>query len=224
MAYVLVKCPSCRKGIRVEKVSENQPLICPSCKYKSILSEFPVVVLRKVSCPSCRTQLTMNSEYEGSVTCPICKYQGNIKDFPDTALNNQQVNPSTATADVYDPNKTSINSKNSVLKPGTLVLDKGSCFPASITLKRGINIIGRKHELSQSTIQIETSDSYMSKRHINIDVIMKPDASFEHRLSDAGSVNGTFHNEDKLSEGEISILMPNDTLRIGRTTFKFIIE
>ena len=76
---------------------------------------------------------------------------------------------------------------------------------------------------SRSKIQLSTTDLYMSKNHIIIDVIMKSDSTFEHRLSDNGSVNGTFVNDCRIATDEIAILQSGDIIRIGHTSLKFII-
>ena len=109
-------------------------------------------------------------------------------------------------------------------KPGVLVLMEGQCEPETIRLQQGINSIGRKSPLSHSTIQLDTPDSYISKYHINIHVVIKPDGTFEHQLSDNNSTNGTYHNQERIEAEDIFILQPDDLIRIGHTTFKFLAE
>ncbi|MDR1119320.1 MAG: FHA domain-containing protein [Dysgonamonadaceae bacterium] len=54
---------------------------------------------------------------------------------------------------------------------------------------------------------------------------MKKDYTFEHRLSDKNSTNGTYHNGILLEPGDVNILMPGDTVGFGkRTFFKFVME
>ena len=46
---------------------------------------------------------------------------------------------------------------------------------------------------------------------------MKSDSTFEHRLSDNGSVNGTFHNGQRMEKGDVVVMVPGDVVRIGHT-------
>jgi pSer/pThr/pTyr-binding forkhead associated (FHA) protein len=111
--------------------------------------------------------------------------------------------------------------KKQLLKPCTLILVNGSgVAPETIELKRGVNTIGRKSSSSQSSIQIQ-GDEYISRNHATIEVVMKKDGNFEHRLSDNNSKNRTYHNDTPLEAGDISVLMPGDTVGFGlRTVFK----
>jgi pSer/pThr/pTyr-binding forkhead associated (FHA) protein len=64
----------------------------------------------------------------------------------------------------------------------------------------------------------------MSRQHAVIEVVFKTDSVFAHYLKDNNSKNGTFHNGDRLDENDVIHLMPDDTIRIGHTTFKFVAD
>jgi pSer/pThr/pTyr-binding forkhead associated (FHA) protein len=107
-------------------------------------------------------------------------------------------------------------------RPGILTWVKGDS-PANtpvIVLKKGINTIGRG---VQCSIRL-TGDEYMSRMHARIKLAVKPDGTFEHLLSDAGSVNGTYHNGERVGKDEVIILRLNDLIRIGHTTYTFTTE
>ena len=98
-------------------------------------------------------------------------------------------------------------------------------LPATISLKRGINTLGRKSDNSKSNTQLPTTDPFMSKNHASIDVIYKEKTStFEHILSDSHSKNGTFHYEQRLEAGDTILLLKDDEIRLGHTVFKIVTE
>jgi len=169
----------------------------------------------KSICPSCKTILEFDRTKFSVVKCPKCNYSGNVTDFKEKE-------------EVELTEKTEVRDKNNLYKPGKLeFLESDTEWlqkEKTITLSRGINTIGRKSPNSTSSIQLPVADTYMSRNHAAIEVIMKADAVFEHRLSDNKSVNGTFHNGDRLDEGDIIKLMPGDTIRFGHTVLKFIAE
>ena len=151
------------------------------------------------------------------VKCPKCGYEGSVANF-------KELEPQTEPRD-----------KGKLYKPGKLELLETDARwlqqEKTISLKRGINTIGRMSPNSTGSIQLPTEDSYMSKNHATIDVIMKSDGVFEHRLSDNQSKNGTFHSknshfsqDDRIEKGEVTILMPGDFIKMGHTSFKFIAE
>ena len=214
MSVAIVKCPACKNGLKINKTSNNQPIVCGGCQYRSVASEFLPVTLKKITCPQCKSAFAIDAEYQGDTTCSKCAYKGNIAAFraPDAAHSKNA-----------DPNKTMFVATNALYKPGTLVLQKGVCQPDTITLQRGVNTIGRKSNVTGEGL-LDTADKYISKKHLHIDVVMKPDYSFEHRLSDAGSTNGTFHNGSRLEKDEIVVLVVGDRIRIGQTEFKLVNE
>jgi uncharacterized Zn finger protein (UPF0148 family) len=219
MAKKVYQCPSCKSPLVFEKGNDEQTVVCPKCNYKGQAGQFEEIPLKKVYCPACNTGLQVSLSHKGNITCPQCKKTASAEDYKETPRQ-QKKEP--------DADGTSLNTylvdKNKLLKPGVLLLVEGECNPAKIVLQKGRNSIGRKSPSSQSAIQLETSDGYMSKNHIYIDLIMKPDYTFEHRLSDNRSTNGAYHNKEKIEPEDVIILRPGDLIRIGHTTFKFIVE
>ena len=160
-------------------------------------------------CPSCKGVLEFDRAKLSEVVCPKCKYKGKAADFEEIG-------------------KTEVPDKNKLYKPGKLEFVKSDAQwlhkEKTVHLQRGVNTLGRQSSTSASSLQLPVADSYMSRNHATVEVIMKADAIFDHRLSDNGSANGTFHNGDRLEKGDIIKLTPGDTLRLGHTTFKFITE
>ena len=171
-------------------------------------------------CPKCKVVLEFDRAVHSVVKCPKCSYEGNVANF-------KELEPPT------EPPGGA--SKDKLYKPGRLELLKTDArwlqAERIVSLKRGINTLGRRSPNSSGSIQLPTEDSFMSKNHATIEVVMKADGVFEHRLSDNGSKNGTFHSrnecfsrEDRLEKGETTLLLPGDSIRMGHTCFKLIAE
>jgi len=161
-------------------------------------------------CPNCKAVLEFDRATIGNtVKCPICKYTGNVANFKELEPPTE-VHPSTGK--LYQPGKLEW------LESDAQWLEKEK----TVDLKRGMNTLGRKSPNSDANTQLPTADSFMSRNHANIEVIMKADGVFEHRLSDTGSKNGTFHNDERLEKGDVIILVPGDRIKLGHTVFKFI--
>ena len=163
----------------------------------------------KNKCPHCNTVLQFDRAKYQTVTCPKCKKSAPVSEYKE----------------VLDEGRTEIkttnNTQGKMYKPGQLqFLQNSDNVPwlvesKLIPLQRGENIIAR------CSLPIE--DMYMSrKKHAIIEVRYKEDATFAHYLRDDESRNKTFHNNDPLEEGDIIKLNPNDTIKLGHTTFKFI--
>jgi len=170
------------------------------------------------TCPSCKSVLEFDRAAISVVKCPKCSYKGNVADFKQVE---KKVESSETEFAASLPT-------NKLYRPGKLELQKSDVpwlqDERIVNLQRGINTIGRTSCNSTSNIQLPTTDPYMSKAHTIIDVIMKNDGVFEHRLSDKESKNGTFHNGDRLESGDVIKLVPGDIIKIGHTLFKFIAE
>ena len=168
----------------------------------------------EIICPKCKIHLkvTFDRGVPKMITCPKCKYQGNPADF-------EESEPTVGRDHL---------SAGKLYKPGKLQMIKSDAqwlqAERTVDLKRGVNTLGRISPNSTGNTQLPTGDTYMSRDHAMIDVVMKADGAFEHRLSDQESSNGTFHNGDRLEKGDRINLAPGDTIRLGHTVFQFITE
>lgn len=96
----------------------------------------------------------------------------------------------------------------------------GLCIaPSGFTLGLGIHIVGRRSDKSHAQIQIDSHDMNMSRTHTRIAVTY--DTHKCVNVSDAGSSNGTFVNEQPLLPGVAVMLQPGDILRMGETKFLY---
>lgn len=216
MAKSAYKCPSCSTALLFEKGSDEQLINCPKCGNRHPAGSFQSIETQRVYCPSCNIGLQVSTAHKGALTCPKCKKSNDIHTF--------LRQPKSETSRNNDDNLTQIatgKSRSGISGVGRLMLKEGVCTPGCIVLKMGVNTIGRKASTPKSTIQLDTADSYMSKCHANIDVILRGNRQVEHRLSDAGSRNGIWHNGEKLNKEDVVVLQPGDKVRIGRTVFEF---
>jgi len=168
----------------------------------------------KSICPKCKSVLEFDRTAFSVVKCPKCNYTGKVADF-------KELEPET----MPPPGP---GAGNKFYKPGMLELIESDAQwlqqERLVILKRGMNTIGRKSPNSTATIQLPATDEYMSKNHASIEVIMKADGAFEHRLSDWNSKNGTFHKGERLEKGDVIKLMQGDTIKLGHTSFKLVTE
>lgn len=85
----------------------------------------------------------------------------------------------------------------------------------------GVAIVGRKSNVSGSTIGIITGDKSMSREHIRIEVKKESKGGYKHYLSDNNSKNRTLYNSNYLEDGETVVLNNNDEIIIGHTVLRF---
>ncbi|MDR1600983.1 MAG: FHA domain-containing protein, partial [Tannerella sp.] len=177
--------------------------------FRGILSQFPEITLKKIVCPSCRTVLFVDPLKTGPLVCPHCRQERDASAYPEA-----QQPDSMSTVMPGQP------VGNTLVRPGILTWMKGDSqvYTSVIILKKGINTIGRGQQCS---IRINSGDEYISRMHTRIELAVKPDGTFEHLLADAGSVNGTYHNGERIGKNEVIVLRPSDLIRIGHTTYKF---
>lgn len=86
-------------------------------------------------------------------------------------------------------------------------------------LNPGSNIIGRRAQTGTADIKIST-DMYMSRRHVQIDVVKKG-MGYEHHLVEINSKNIVKLNGKPINRGDILILKFGDVLTLGTTDIIF---
>jgi pSer/pThr/pTyr-binding forkhead associated (FHA) protein len=167
----------------------------------------------------------MDPQYKGTIVCPKCQHAGDASAYPAAPLHPPVAasqRPPAEDDSVATDMPVNLSNKR-LSRPGILVRTGGDvpAEPRMIILKKGVHTLGRG---PQSSIQIDTADEFMSRVHARIELVVKGDDTFEHLLSDAGSRNGTYHNGDRIGKNETVVLCLNDLVRIGHTTYQFILE
>jgi transcription elongation factor Elf1 len=69
-----------------------------------------------------------------------------------------------------------------------------------------------------SDIGIKTADEYMSRKH----AVLRRQPNGKFTISDAGSLNKVFVNDNELDAGEEVYLQKGDLVRIGRTVLRYV--
>ena len=160
-------------------------------------------------CPNCRTRLSfpeVPGYQDKIVICPNCQFK--------------------AKADVYmsgDMGKGGQGSSDDATQmPGSMMQQKNDMGQIRVSttgqrcpLKMGTNVIGRLAQSGKADIQI-TNDQYMSRRHLQIDVV-KTAYGIEHHLVEINSKNIIILNDKPIQRGDILKLNFGDKLRLGRT-------
>ena len=219
-------CPSCKAELMFDNAIDRI-IKCPRCSHRGRMADFKEVPTKMLYCPNCASSFTYKlNQGHKTITCPKCKRTEVVGKYSQ-APTNKNTN-STEEESTEHTAQTFVHS-NKMYQPGKLMLksDDGAWIDmgvVTIDLERGKNTLGRRHPNSSSSIQLPTRDSYMSKDHAIIEVVMRHDATFEHRLSDNRSKNGTFLNGIRLDSGDIFVLNHGDTLRMGHTALKFTRE
>ena len=89
------------------------------------------------------------------------------------------------------------------------------------TLRDGKNVIGRKAQTSQATVQIDTDDRYMSRLHSMIMITSLPDGSKKATLSNYQNKNKTIVDGQEICTGDEIRLTDGDSITMGHTTIVF---
>ena len=165
-----------------------------------------------IVCPECRQQLSFNEVpgYQNMIVeCPKCHFKAN--------------------ASVYQSGHQARGGQGADDMPTRLAFAPVSSFDVGQIrvmstneiqfLQEGCNVIGRRSETGTADIKI-SNDQYMSRRHVEIDVIKKPTGGYEHRLVEIGSTNIVMLNNKPINRGDILVLKFGDIITLGKTDIR----
>jgi uncharacterized protein YbaR (Trm112 family) len=235
-----VRCPHCNTGLKIEYRADasaaERLIICPKCKTASkaaaYLSSSSVLHLW---CPLCAHPTAIAAETvedeKRFITCPHCFKSIRADEYlrakpapvhvgepvrqPDPAPNA----PITIVGGGTDVN----GGTTKHFEPYYLKLKKGDCRQELLKLVLGTNVIGRRSSDSAkraTTLPIDTADRKVGREHTVIEVVRRGDDTFIHTIKrHENSKNSTHINENALEAGEVLVLRPNDSIRIGDIVF-----
>ncbi len=160
-------------------------------------------------CPNCRTRLSF-PEVPGYqhkiVECPICHFKAAANVYQSGAAGQGGHGADD------DPTQLPGHLKQLSMDMGQIRVGKSE---QHCPLKMGSNVIGRIAKSGKADIQI-THDEYMSRRHVQIDVVKGPNG-IEHRLVEINSKNIVVLNGKPIQRNDILQLKFGDCLTLGRT-------
>ena len=185
---------------------------------------------KRIICPKCNAVLDVkNSQNEAlkQITCPSCKAILQVKFQPQQepmeaktfypAPGQPTANSGTTQLAVAGYGATQIAADSQKPEASAMLTFGGKSYP----LKEGQNIVGRKATSSHATVQIETSDRYMSRQHCIINVTSLPDGCKKAVLSNYQNKNQTTVNGQPINMGDEIRLTDGNIITMGHTTVTF---
>ena len=170
---------------------------------------------KRIQCPQCGVVLDVKNsmnEPVKQIICPSCNTALRIKfELQKEPLEAHTYCSPKTSNDNYDATELATPSKPS--KSACLIFE-GFTY----RLDMGDNIIGRKGNSSKATIQIPTTDRYMSRQHCLINVRSLSDNSLKVVLRDYQNKNLTLVNGQTIEKSDEIRLMNGDKVTMGQTT------
>ena len=174
--------------------------------------------VKRIQCPNCGVILDVRNskmEDEKLITCPQCKATLKVKFRHETPLEAR-----TVLAGRYSGGETQLGGMDngatrlaSASRAITFCLiAEGKPYPLSL----GMNTVGRKAPSSQASLQIETDDRYMSRRHAKIEVRELAEIR-QAIISNDQNKNATYVDGQELQSGDAVILRDGSEIIMGKT-------
>jgi len=165
-----------------------------------------------IQCPSCGLVMAINfspAVLQKTLVCPNCHTSRKVAEYllyrEPTKKNNEG---STQVV------------RNALPKQAQLTdLSTGRSY----SLQQGKNTLGRKAATSDATVQIETTDSFMSRNHIGIDV-ENQNGGIYCVLYNTRNRNKTLVNGNRVEEGDRIELQNGTIITLGNTQLKFTLQ
>ena len=176
------------------------------------------MLTKRIQCPQCGVVLDVKNSKNESVkliSCPSCNAALQIKFEP-------QKEPLEAHT-FYAPKVSTESDGSTELAPPNKTQNSACLIYEDYTyhLEMGDNVIGRKGTSSKASIQIATTDRYMSRQHCRINVSLLPDNNLKTVLCDYQNKNMTSVNGQAIVQGDEIRLMDGDKITMGETTLTF---
>ena len=180
---------------------------------------------KMIQCPNCGAVLDVknsNDEAVKQIRCPNCRKTLQVK-FQQALEAHTFLGPNAGGIDGGTQYGGGIDGRTQLANPTSkecanawLVLD-GKDYP----LKEGKNIVGRRGNSSEATVQLDTSDRYLSRQHCQIIITRLPDGTIKAVLSNYKNKNRTTVNNQLIEEGDEIRLADGYTITMGHTTVIF---
>lgn len=161
-----------------------------------------------IVCPECHQQLSFDEVpgYQNMVVeCPKCHFKANVSVYQRGAQARYISKGDDMPTQLFIPPK-------SVADTGQIRVKATNEIQF---LKEGQNVIGRRAKTGTADIKIST-DIYMSRQHVCIDVIKKG-TGYEHHLIEINSKNIVKLNGIPINRGDVLIIKFGDILTLGTT-------
>ena len=186
--------------------------------------------IKRIQCPNCKVILEVKNSKDEEVKQIKCKNCG----MPLKVTFRAQQEPVEAHTYIAEPKKPSVDSGATQLSAGSFGATQLAAAShksetqaklmfglVSYPLKEGQNIIGRMGSTSKATVQIETTDRYMSRQHCCITVTKLPDGTIKAVLSNYQNKNLTTVDGEPIETGDQIRLTNFNKITMGMTTVTF---
>lgn len=194
--------------------------------------------IKQIKCPNCGVILAVKNskdEEEKRISCPKCKTGLKVmfsKPKPKeelltahTVYGPQQPQPTSQNAGATQLGGTvvgAVNGSTQLATPQTLVRQaRLECDGKAYDLELGENTVGRKAQTSHATIQIDTTDRYMSRQHALITVTRLRDGGLKVTLRNDQNKNDTLVNGLTIENGDEIRLTNGNRITMGHTTILY---
>lgn len=160
-------------------------------------------------CPNCKTRLSfpeVPDYHDKIVDCPICHFKAKANVYMSGAMGQGGQGSDDEATQMPSAMMQQKNDLGQIRVSTT-----GQRCP----LKIGTNVIGRLAQSGKADIQI-THDEYMSRRHLQIDVVQTP-YGIEHHLVEINSKNIIVLNDKPIQRGDILKIKFGDKMTLGKT-------
>ena len=168
-----------------------------------------------VVCPNCRSRLSIQNEpgiQDKILGCPVCKYKAKVSLYMMGQAGKGGLGASdeaTRLPGSYGQQVKTDTGQMRVIQTGQIC-----------ELRMGSQVLGRLATSGTADLQIGSDnykDEYMSRRHVQIDVVKNSHGSIEHHLIEIGSKNIIQLNGKNILRGDEIILNFGDKLTLGKT-------
>lgn len=173
--------------------------------------------IKRIQCPNCGVVLDVRNskmEDEKLITCPQCKAVLKVRFMHEAPLEAK-----TVLGGGYNGGETQLGGQNDTTQLASASNTKSCCLCVdgrSYPLAIGLNTVGRKAPSSQASLQIETDDRYMSRRHVKIEV--REVAGIRQTIiSNDQNKNVTYVDGQELQSGDAVILRDGSEIIMGKT-------
>ena len=187
---------------------QTKRIICPKCRAVLDVKNSQNEAVKQIACPSCKTALKVNFQPEQEPVEAKTYYAPSKQKPADNGETQLAAGSYGATQLVTD-----LPKSNTTVR----VMFGGKSYP----LEEGQNIVGRKGNTSKATVQIETTDRYMSRQHCSITVTTLPDGTKKVVLRNYQNKNLTTVDGQEIETGDAIRLTDGNSITMGHTTVTF---
>lgn len=189
---------------------------CPKCGVILDVKNSKDEALKEIVCPKCKVKLQIRFQKPEPTQDPLEAHTFYGPQVPKpTPQNDGATQLGGVVAGGADNGSTQIASQK-IVRQASLV-----CDGITYDLELGDNTIGRKAQTSKASLQIDTTDRYMSRQHARITIRRLPDGSLKSVLRNDQNKNDTLIDGQPIANGDEIRLINGTRITMGHTTLTY---